>query len=282
LLLLAIVAYFLLVCAALGLLLIPGARTLVRHRWLNALSQGQAIMARLRGACRQGLHGMALPSVDAALHLMRWLMAHWLWVGGAVLLLVLAPSGALLLRHFNAFDGYDHTAAHETDPRVATLLAGEQLVPPPALPPDLFLTREVEQAYPMAAHASRQWELLDQEFRQRLLAVFRLMREQHGIEMALVEGYRSPERQAQLAALGPHVTQAGAFASYHQYGLAADCAFFRDGRLVISEQDPWAAQAYVRYGQVASAAGLIWGGNWRSIKDLGHVELRRPGVLRKP
>ncbi len=282
LLFLAILAYFLLVCAALALLLLPGARSLLRHQWFSTLSQGQTLASRVWGGGQQRLRGVTTPVGEGVDAMAGWLRAHALWVGAAVLVLVLAPAAALLMRHFNAFDSYDHTAAHEVDPRVASLLAGEQLVPPLALPPDLFLTREVEQAVPMAASASRQWELLDNEFRQRLLAVFKLMREQHGIELVLLEGYRSPERQAKLAAMGSHVTQAGAYASYHQYGLAADCAFLRDGRIVISEQDPWAAKAYERYGEVAAAAGLVWGGGWRTIKDLGHVELRRPGVLRKP
>ena len=97
--------------------------------------------------------------------------------------------------------------------------------------------------------------------------------------MVLLEGYRSPERQTQLAALGPQVTRAGAFESWHQYGMAADCAFMRDDRIVISEQDPWAASGYAAYGEVARSVGFVWGGGWRSIKDFGHVELRRDGVL---
>ncbi|WP_369803336.1 M15 family metallopeptidase [Pseudorhodoferax sp. Leaf267] len=53
-----------------------------------------------------------------------------------------------------------------------------------------------------------------------------------------------------------------------------------DGRIVISEKDPRAARGYDLYGAVAQSAGLVWGGSWRSLKDLGHVELRRSGVLR--
>jgi hypothetical protein len=45
------------------------------------------------------------------------------------------------------------------------------------------------------------------------------------------------------------VTNAKAFQSYHQFGLAADCAFLRDGKLVISEKDPWAMRGYQFYGR---------------------------------
>lgn len=189
---------------------------------------------------------------------------------------------AWLGRQWHGYDGFDHTASRAINTQVTALLDGEQLVPPAPLPPEFFLTPEVQAARPMVATASRQWELLDAEFRQRLLAVFKLMREKHNYEMVLIEGYRSPERQAALAALGPGVTHAGAGRSYHQHGLAADCAFLIDGRIVISEQDARAARGYELYGELAQSLGLVWGGGWRSLKDLGHVELRRHGVMDTP
>ena len=110
-------------------------------------------------------------------------------------------------------------------------------------------------------------------FTRMLLAVFNVMRERYGYEMALLEGYRSPERQDRLAAAGNHVSNARAFQSYHQFGLAADCAFVRAGKLVISERDPWAMRGYQLYGEAAEAAGMVWGGRW-NMMDFGHTELR--------
>jgi D-alanyl-D-alanine carboxypeptidase len=196
----------------------------------------------------------------------------------AALVLAGLPALAMTLRWWQPFDGYDHTVAREVNAQVAALLAGEQLVAPQPLPPALFATPEVERAWPLAATASREWALLDPEFRQRLLLTMQLMRERHGIEMVLLEGYRSEERQAQLAALGPHVTLAAAGASRHQAGLAADCAFLFDGRVIVDEKHPRAARAYALYGEVAQATGLTWGGSWRNLVDLGHVELRRPSA----
>jgi peptidoglycan L-alanyl-D-glutamate endopeptidase CwlK len=98
--------------------------------------------------------------------------------------------------------------------------------------------------------------------------------------MALLEGYRSPARQDLLASMGGAVTNARAFQSWHQYGLAADCAFWRDGKLVISEKDPWAMRGYQLYGEVAEQLGLTWGGRWKMM-DLGHTELRLRGVMRR-
>lgn len=204
-----------------------------------------------------------------------------IWVMSGLLLVLALPLGALGLRHWWAFDGFDPNAVRAVDPHVEQLLRGEQLVAPAPLPPELFLTPEVEQARPMTASADRRWEGLDAEFRQRLLTVFKVMREQHGLEMVLIEGLRSHERQAQLAALGSWVTMAEAGQSWHQYGLAADCAFLFDGRIVIKETDLRAVQGYALYGAVAQSLGLVWGGSWSNIKDLGHVELRREGVMKR-
>lgn len=162
------------------------------------------------------------------------------------------------------------------DPKIEALLKGEQLVPPQPLPPEVFATAEVEQVRPLTKEGSRDWAVLDADFRNRLLLVYKIMKEKHGYDLALLEGYRSPERQAKLAALGNTVTLAKANQSYHQYGLAADNAFFRKGKLVISERDPWAMEGYRLYGEVAESVGLVWGGRW-SFKDYGHVEYRKPG-----
>jgi peptidoglycan L-alanyl-D-glutamate endopeptidase CwlK len=195
---------------------------------------------------------------------------------GAALLIVLIPAVTILLFKDRVDAGAYTDVAEDGNAVVAALLKGEQLVPPAALPPEVFTTREVLTERPMIVDASRDWMQLDAEYRQKLLTVFQRMRE-HGYEMALIEGYRSPQRQDKLAAMGGGVTNARAFQSYHQYGLAADCAFIRDGRLVISERDPWAMQGYEYYGKEAEAAGLTWGGRWK-LMDFGHTELRRPGA----
>jgi len=194
--------------------------------------------------------------------------------------LVLVPSLlALLMRNPDMLPGYEPRDT-VVDPQVAALLEGERLVAPAALPPLAFGTREVELVRPMLVDASRNWGLLHADFSQRLLLAFKIMKEKHGYEMALLEGYRSPARQDLLASKGSQVTNARAFQSWHQYGLAADCAFWRDGKLVISEKDPWAMRGYQLYGEVAESLGLTWGGRW-TMMDFGHTELRLRGVMRR-
>jgi peptidoglycan L-alanyl-D-glutamate endopeptidase CwlK len=225
-------------------------------------------------AGRDALAGVAWPRCRAVLRKRQ----AWLLAGGALLLvmpamLALVASRRLALPAFEA-DG------HAVNVQVADLLKGEQLVPPPSLPPLAFTTVEVMRVRPLLAGASRSWQLLNPDFEQRLLLVFRIMKERHGYDMALLEGYRSPERQDLLASAGASVSNARAFQSYHQFGLAADCAFLRDGILVISEKDPWAMRGYRLYGEAAEAAGLTWGGRW-TMMDFGHTELRLPGARQR-
>ncbi|MBP6797311.1 MAG: M15 family metallopeptidase [Luteimonas sp.] len=200
-------------------------------------------------------------------------------LAGALAVLLVPALLVLAMRRDVILDGFDRIERPPASARLEELLRGERLVPPTPPPPEVFMTADVEAVRPMTASADRKWDRLDADFTQRLLAVYRVMLEEHGYEMVLVEGYRSPERQNRLAAQGQHVTRASGGRSWHQYGLAADSAFLRDGKLVISERDPWAMRGYQLYGEAARQAGLVWGGDWRSIKDLMHVELRRQGVM---
>lgn len=194
------------------------------------------------------------------------------------LLLLMPALLVFFLARGYRLEAYDDFPVPE-DRVVAALLRGEQLIPPPPLPPELFLTKEVEIARQELGSASREWMKLDDDFRQRLLTAYQLMAK-HGYQMVLLEGYRSPERQAMLARLGSNVTNAGPYQSYHQYGLAADSAFLRDGKIVISEKDPWAMEGYRLFGEYAESTGLVWGGRWKMM-DFGHVELRKRHVLGK-
>ncbi|MED5618028.1 M15 family metallopeptidase [Ideonella sp. BN130291] len=276
---LVLVAYLLLFTAAVALLVLPAWRRGVlgwTQRQVSGCWQAACDAGGVLGAAATGLQGLLRRMAHS---LAKWGTREWA-IAGALLTALAAPSIlALWLGTDRWLQGYDEATQRRIDPHIATLLQGEQLVPPSPLPPEVFSTREVEAERPLLASASREWSALDADFRQRLLLVFKLMREKHGYELALLEGYRSPERQELLRSRGAHVTQAGAFQSYHQFGLAADCAFYRDGKLVISEKDPWAKRGYELMGEVAESVGLGWGGRWTSIVDLGHLELRRPGVI---
>lgn len=272
---LIVVAYLVLASALVGLWLFPQPRQ-------HLIGWSRRLAGRVNHAVQRVFSG----GRDGVQHAQRHTQAAAGWLQQRVLVitatvaLVLLP--ALFILVWRGVHTFEPLAPDALDPhsQVAQLLRGEQLVPPPPLPPEVFTRAEIEEARPQLSTADRRWDLLDHDFQQRLLMVFKLMREEHGYEMVLLEGYRSPERQAMLQGLGSHVTNAAAFQSFHQYGLAADCAFLRNGRVVISEKDPWAQRGYELYGQTAERLGLRWGGRWQML-DLGHVELPRANTLGK-
>jgi peptidoglycan L-alanyl-D-glutamate endopeptidase CwlK len=272
-------ALFLLACAGAWLLLFPASRMalsatlaqLGRHAGLRLRRWNQGSLQQA-GALGQAAHTRWQRS-------MRFLRRHALLMASGAVVVTVPTLVALLLSGRAMLGGFD-SDQHEINAQVAELLKGEQLAAPEPLPPLAFTTAEVTTVRPLLDSANRNWLLLDLQFSQRLLTVFKIMKETYGYDMAILEGYRSPERQNLLAAAGSSVTNARAFQSYHQFGLAADCAFLRDGKLVISEKDPWAMRGYQLYGATAEAAGLHWGGRW-TMMDFGHTELRLPGTVKK-
>ncbi len=231
-----------------------------------------------------------------------WHIQQW-WILIAALVLFMSIMIFTFTRPITA-SSFEADYLREVDPQIYTLLDGQVLAPPPEVNEDLIKAAMRDEAIhyanvisaqavnPLPAEklyfpdshshsdissADRKWDKINPRYKQRLLMVFKIMREQHGYELVLLEGYRSPERQNSLSA-NPNTTRAKGYQSYHQFGLAADVAFKRNGKIVISERDPWAMRGYELYGQVAESVGLTWGGRWKSIKDYGHTEYRMPGL----
>lgn len=119
------------------------------------------------------------------------------------------------------------------------------------------------------AEENRDERLLFEPFRQRLtqgLAVARI----HGIEAYIFEGWRPASRQTELYAQGRTtpgkvVTDAKAWESWHQYGVAADVVFGGPGK--------WTWEGpYEDLGPILEAQGLEWAGRWQRFKELPHFQ----------
>ncbi|MFX1765327.1 M15 family metallopeptidase [Paraburkholderia sp. A1RI-2L] len=272
----ALVVYFVVTVPLAAILLFPDVRAAFTETIFNLHSHIARRASASATHARKGISKSAKYSQSTVAGMQNLLIKRRLLILSTTGILATPPLIAIALRGHQLFQ-YDDTL-RAPDEKIAALLNGEQLVPPPPLPPEAFASREVEQVRPALVDASRDWNLLDPDFRTRLLLAYKIMHEQYGYQMALLEGYRSPDRQDRLAKMGSNVTNAAAFQSYHQYGLAADNAFLRDGKLVISEKDPWAMRGYQLYGQVAEEVGLTWGGRWKMM-DLGHVEYHKPGFV---
>lgn len=270
------VGYFSLAALIVSFVAFKDWRELVFSRIASGLGAGRGSVFNIYEIGVLVVGQVAAATVLAARHRFYWVANHLAFFCALCVLLSFPVAMVYWRGGDRIFEYADDDKG--VDSKVALLLQGEALVPPQPLPPELFATKEIEMVRPGVVNASRNWEKLDEAFTQRLLLVFKIMKESYGYEMVLLEGYRSPERQAALYAQGPSVTGVGANRSYHQFGLAADSAFVRDGKVVISEKDPWAMQGYRLYGEVAEQVGLTWGGRWK-LMDFGHVELRRKGVL---
>lgn len=103
----------------------------------------------------------------------------------------------------------------------------------------------------------------------------------NGNSPQISSGLRTPEEQNALYAKGrtekgPKVTNARAWQSLHQYGIAVDLFFLVDGKA------DFTPSSYQLLWELACKAGLdrqglTWSGNWTgSLKETAHFQLGRP------
>ena len=94
-----------------------------------------------------------------------------------------------------------------------------------------------------------------------------------GHQVRIVEGYRSPERQTELynqgrTTKGNIVTNAKAGESLHQYGVAVDFVFRKEGYNATNKQ-------WKLLGDIGKAHGFEWGGDWTGgFVDKPHFEMK--------
>ena len=102
-----------------------------------------------------------------------------------------------------------------------------------------------------------------------------------GISIKLISGLRSYAEQDALyakgrTAPGPVVTNARAGFSNHNFGIAFDIGVFEAGRYL--PESP----KYKAVGALGMDLGLEWGGNWKTIVDQPHDQLRPPWAAALP
>jgi hypothetical protein len=103
-------------------------------------------------------------------------------------------------------------------------------------------------------------------FRDRVIALIEACKEK-GIELAIVETYRTPSKQHEYKTMGKKYTSSGAGKSKHQYGLAIDVVPIVDSVAVWDNATLWR-----KVGVTGEKLGLRWGGRWRKPYDPGHFE----------
>lgn len=88
-----------------------------------------------------------------------------------------------------------------------------------------------------------------------------------GIELAIVESYRTHSKQNEYKSMGKNYTRSGGGKSKHQYGLAVDVVPMIDSVAQWNNTKLWR-----KVGVIGEQLGLRWGGRWKSLYDPGHFE----------
>jgi hypothetical protein len=88
-----------------------------------------------------------------------------------------------------------------------------------------------------------------------------------GLDVRIVETYRTRTKQAEYYGMGPGYTASAAGQSKHQFGLAIDVVPFRDGAAVWDDKKLWE-----KIGKIGEELGFRWGGRWTKPYDPGHFE----------
>ncbi len=94
-----------------------------------------------------------------------------------------------------------------------------------------------------------------------------------GIAIKVISGTRTYEEQNALyeqgrSKAGRVVTNARGGYSNHNFGIAFDIGVFQGGRYIAE------SPAYKAVGALGIKLGLEWGGNWKTIQDEPHFQLR--------
>jgi peptidoglycan L-alanyl-D-glutamate endopeptidase CwlK len=101
-----------------------------------------------------------------------------------------------------------------------------------------------------------------------------------GIIIKVTSAMRTYAEQDELYAQGRTkpgeiVTNARGGYSNHNFGIAFDVTIFKGSSDPENAKTPvWDSPAYKALGALGTELGLDWGGNWTSIKDEPHYELR--------
>jgi len=88
-----------------------------------------------------------------------------------------------------------------------------------------------------------------------------------GIDLKLVETYRTHAKQNEYKNMGKKYTRSGGGRSKHQYGLAVDVVPIVDS---VHQWDDY--KLWKKIGAAGEQLGLRWGGRWRNPYDPGHFE----------
>lgn len=122
--------------------------------------------------------------------------------------------------------------------------------------------------------SGRNWNYVLPEMKQKVLQLLAEAKAQ-GLHVMFYNGWRSP---AQEAADQKHGTSdlTSAYDSWHTWGAAADIVF----KSALGEPE-WPNADDPRWqklGAIGKSLGLVWGGDWTTLRDMAHFQLANINV----
>lgn len=95
-----------------------------------------------------------------------------------------------------------------------------------------------------------------------------------GCRLRFAYVFRTPEEQSKLFKQRPKVTNANAWQSIHNYGLAFDIVLLYDkDNNGTFESASWNVNKdWMQVVDYFKSKGWVWGGDWKSFKDAPHFE----------
>lgn len=137
-------------------------------------------------------------------------------------------------------------------------------IPPtkPKLNKDSLFLKSIE--YLDKREPFKELYVLHPTFRNKVIKLIYECRKQ-GIDLRVVETYRTPERQEYLKR--KRHTKLSGGNSKHQHFIAVDVV------PVVDNLPRWHdTKLWKKIGKIGKSEGLIWGGDWKKFYDPGHFE----------
>jgi len=206
-------------------------------------------------------------------HSVKFSFAIVFWISG---FLAQAQTTSL----FSSFDCREHAEILEVEPIVEPIILSSDSIILSWIEPEPTITIDTVNGWknwsyvenysfgkdrgglPMIADLSA----LHPFFRDRIIELINICKNK-GIELAIVETYRTHAKQHEYKTMGKKYTSSGAGRSKHQYGLAIDVVPIVDSVAVWDNAALWR-----KIGVAGEKLGLHWGGRWRKPYDPGHFE----------
>lgn len=114
----------------------------------------------------------------------------------------------------------------------------------------------------------RELYILHPAFRNKVIKLIYECKKQ-GIDLRIVETYRTPERQNYLKKKRRTMLSGGY--SKHQHFMAIDVVPIIKGKMIWHNYKLWN-----KIGKIGIEQGLLWGGKWQKFRDYPHFELPIP------